>query len=70
MTDALDRRLTRLEEQQPDENRPYSIMPEPCKTTDEWLARCKQQDEGKGHFELLPLKPGAYVRLKRWVPDP
>jgi hypothetical protein len=24
----------------------------------------------KGHYKLLPLQPGAYVRLQRWLPDP
>src|SRR5689334_3376406 len=69
MTHGLDRRLERLEDQKPKENRPYAIMPEPCKTTEEWIARCKQQVEGRGQYELMPLKPGSNVRFQRWVPE-
>jgi hypothetical protein len=70
MTHALDRRLTRLEDEQPQESRPYAIMPERCKTMEEWLIQTEQQTAGKGHYELLPLRPGAYVRLQRWVHNP
>ena len=37
MTHTLDRRLTRLEVEQPRADRPYAIMPERCKTMEEWL---------------------------------
>lgn len=70
MTHALDRRVTRLEDEQPQEDRPYAIMPERCKTIEEWHAQIEQRAAGKGHYELLPLAPGAYVRRKRWVPEP
>ena len=67
MTHAFDRRLTRLEDEQPRADRPYAIMPEHCKTIEEWHTQIEQQSAGKGHYELLPLQPGAYVRFKRWV---
>lgn len=70
MTHAFDRRVTRLEDERPKPNRPYAIMPVPCKTTEEWLARIKEQAEGKGHYELLPLEVNSYVRFQRWVADP
>ena len=69
MTDALDRRLTRLENQRPDENCPYAIMPAPCKTMEEWLTQVESKAAGKGHYELEPTQPGAYVRIQRWVAD-
>ena len=67
MTHALDRRLARLEDEQPGENRPYAIMPAPCKTMEEWLAHVESKAAGKGHYELEPIQPGAYVRIQRWV---
>ena len=70
MTHAFDRRLTRLEDEQPRLDRPYAIMPERCKTMEEWLVQYEQQAKGKGHYELLPLGANDYVRYKRWVPDP
>ena len=69
MTHALDRRLARLEVQRPEENRPYAIMPAPCKTMEEWLAQVESKAAGKGHYELEPTQPGAYVRIQRWVAD-
>lgn len=69
MTDALDRRLTRLEYQRPDENRPYAIMPEPCKTMEEWLARVESIASGKGHYEPEPTPIKGYVRRQYWVAD-
>lgn len=72
MTHALDRRLARLEDQQPGENRPYAIMPAPCKTMEEWLARYGHgiaEGEGKGHYEMLPFASRDYVRYQRWVAD-
>ena len=72
MTHALDRRLARLEDQQPGENRPYAIMPEHSNTMQEWLGRYGQgmpERQGKGHYELLPSALGDYVRVQRWVSD-
>ena len=72
MTHALDRRLTRLEEDQPQPDGPYAIMPERCNTMQEWLARYGHgmaEGQGKGHYEMLPFAPGAYVRCQRWVAD-
>jgi hypothetical protein len=70
MTHALDRRLSRLEDEQPQENRPYAIMPERCKTMEEWLAQLEQQAQGKGHYELEPLPVKGNVRRRYWIPDP
>ena len=69
MTHVFDRRLARLEDQQPDENRPYAIMPAPCKTMNEWLAQVESKAAGTGHYELEPTQPNAYVRIQRWVTD-
>ncbi len=69
MTNTLERRLLKLEGVPPDPNRPYAIVPEVCKTTEEWLLQLEQQRDGKGHHELLPLQPSSYVRVQRWVPD-
>ena len=69
MTYALDRRLARLEDQQPGENRPYAIMPEHCNTMEEWLAQVESKASGKGHYELEAIQPGDYFRIQRWVTD-
>jgi hypothetical protein len=69
MTHALDRRLAKLEDQQPDENRPYAIMPTPCNTMEEWLAQVESQASGKGHYELEPMPIKGYVRRQYWVAD-
>ena len=70
MTHALDRRLTRLEDERPRPDRPCAIMPEPCKTMEEWFAQVESQMEGKGHYELEPMPIKGYVRRQFWVPDP
>ena len=67
MTHTLDRRLTRLEDEQPRADRPYAIMPERCKTMEEWLTHIEQQREGRDHYELLPLGLNSYVQIKRWL---
>ncbi|HUQ36667.1 MAG TPA: hypothetical protein VM144_09865 [Aestuariivirga sp.] len=70
MTHALDRRLARLEDQQPSENRPYAIMPEHCNTMQEWLARVESVAAGQGHYELEPMPIKGYVRRQYWIADP
>ena len=71
MTNAFDRRLTRLERGQPRLDGPYALMPERCNTMEEWIARYGKgvEERGEGHFEMLPHAPGAYVRVQRWVPE-
>ena len=69
MTHALDRRLARLEDQQPGENRPYAIMPAPCKTMEEWHAQVESRTAGKGHYELEPMPIKGYVRRQYWIAD-
>ena len=69
MTHTLDRRLARLEDQQPDENRPYAIMPAPCKTMAEWLAQVESRAAGKGHYELEPMPIKGNVRRQYWIAD-
>jgi hypothetical protein len=69
MSNTLDRRLSRLEDQKPSKNRPYAILPERCKTMEEWLAQVELQMNGKGHYELGPMPIKGYVRRQCWVAE-
>ena len=67
---TLDRRLTKLEDEHP-LNQPYFLCPEPCKTTEEWLAKLHQERDGKGRNVLGPIPKGnGRVRYYKWVSDP
>ena len=54
---TLDRRVTKLESEYPPKLN-YFLCPEPCKTTEEWLAQVHSQSEGKGHYEYGPMPKG------------
>ena len=64
---TLHRRLTKLEDEHP-LNQPYFLCPEPCKTTEQWLAQLHEERDGKGHHVLGPLPKGnGRVRYYKWV---
>ena len=66
---TLDRRVARLENERPPDRRSYWHLPVPCKTTEEWLTRIKQQRDGKGRYELEALPVKGYIRRMFWVAD-
>jgi hypothetical protein len=69
MSHAMDRRIKKLEASRPRIFLTYALMPEVCKTIEEWNAQVKSQQEGTGHRELLPHNPYSNVRRFRWVMD-